>query len=148
MKKLILLLSCVILFGCNKDNYDNGNNNIPDVNVDTGSLINLNFPLYSDLNFTGGYIVLDNYGLQGIVIYCESKVSSIYRAYELSDPNHQYNPNCSKLTVESAIATCNCNDGNSYQVAGFGLPVTGTTGQYSLLPYFVEVNGSTLRVYD
>ncbi|WP_452222361.1 hypothetical protein [Lacinutrix salivirga] len=145
--RFLTILFVFILCACNKNDDDNRNrnNNLPNAVFDTGGQINLDLPQYNNLKFPGGVLVLGNFGLNGIIIYYEGGTN--YRAYELSDPNHPLS-DCSNLTVESAIATCSCDDGNSYQVAGLGLPVTGTTGQFGLLSYFVEFNGNNVRVYN
>jgi hypothetical protein len=84
------------------------------------------------------------YGINGVVLYYAG--GSNYSAFEITDPNHPIS-NCSTLSVEGIIATCDCDDGNSYDILN-GIGRTGTTGSYSLKRYFVEVNGSIIRVYN
>ncbi len=130
---------------CSSDDNVINNPNIPNYSFDTGNLINTNLPQYNSLKFAGNSITLDNpYGYNGLVLYYAG--NNQYSAFELSDPNHQIT-NCSKLTVEGVIATCNCDDGNSYDILT-GSPASGTTGGYTLKPYFVEVNGAIIRVYN
>jgi hypothetical protein len=137
-----------MIVSCNKsdDNNDNNNNQyIPDVAFDTGNLVNTNLPQYSQLQYANNYVILNNnYGLNGVVLYYAG--GDIYSAFELSDPNHPL-ATCSTLTVEGLIATCNCDDGNSYEILN-GIGQTGTTGNYALKRYFVEVNGNIIRVYN
>ncbi|WP_452597780.1 hypothetical protein [Pontimicrobium sp. MEBiC01747] len=149
MKKiyLVFVLLCMVLLSCKKDDDDvTRNQNIPNAAFDTGGLINTSLPQFNNLLFPGNFITLnDNYGINGIVVYYVGGTN--YKAYELSDPNHQLN-SCSRLTMDGTNAVCNCDDGNSYLVPGNGLPQTGTNGQFSLVPYPVEVNGNIIRVFN
>lgn len=151
MKKSFLYLSffLIIVSSCNKsDDNDNqnGNPNIPRAVFDTGGSINTNLPQYNQLRFAGNFIVLDegNYGINGIVVFFSG--GNNYSAFELTDPNHMIS-SCAKLDVENAIASCACDDGNSYELSN-GLPLEGTTGQFPLTRYFVEVRGNIIRVFN
>lgn len=140
-----IILIGFLLSSCSKndDNDQNNNPNIPNAAFDTGSTINTNLPQYNNLQFPSNQVVLGNYGLNGIVVF----YSGIgYSAFELSDPNHQLT-SCSTLTVNGLIASCDCDDGNSYEISG-GLPEAGTTGQFTLVRYNVEVNGDVIRVFN
>lgn len=146
LRSITTLICCFVLVtSCQKnDDGDNNNNFIPDINFDTFDSINTALPQYNDLQFPGGSIVINGFGYNGIVIY---NTGNTYYAFEITDPNHVPS-GCSILNVEGTIATCNCEDGNSYSIAGGGVPFDGTTGQYSLKPYFVETNGNVIRVYS
>ncbi|MFD2822813.1 hypothetical protein ACFS5M_03970 [Lacinutrix iliipiscaria] len=145
MKKLILIVFIgFITLSCSKnDDTSRTNEYLPEQNFDTGSTINTNFPQYSSLQFPGNHEVIEEYGLNGIVVYYSG---SSYLAFELSDPNHALQT-CSKLTIEGVIATCGCSDTNQYDILT-GQAQDGTTGQYTLKPYFVEVSGTIIRVYN
>lgn len=146
MKNILFkALICLLIVSCSKKDINTDNEFLPNYAFDTGSLINTNLPEFSDLQFGGNYKTLNsNYGINGIVIYCISVGN--YTAFELSDPNHNLQA-CSKLNVDVPIATCSCDDGNSYEIVT-GQPQEGTTGQYGLKPYFIEVSGSIIRVYN
>ncbi len=150
MKKVLFYVFFFLftLFSCNKNDDDNtnGNPNIPRAVFDTGNQINTNLPQYNQLLFAGNFIVLNNnnYGINGIVVFYSGGEN--YSAFELTDPNHPINT-CSKLSVDNAIASCSCDDSNTYEISN-GLPLEGTTGQYPLTRYFVEANGSIIRVYN
>ena len=149
MKKLVFSsLMCLLLLACSKNNVNNRNPFLPNYAFDTGDLINTVFPLYNGLNNPGSHVTLgNNYGINGVVVYYSG---TTYSAFELSDPNHTLQT-CSILTVQGVIASCSCDDGNTYDVL-VGLPREGTTGQYTLKPYFVEVIendfGKIIRVYN
>ena len=129
---------------CSKnDDANNSNPYLPEQNFDTGTTINTNFPQYNNLQFPGNHSVINEYGINGIVVY---NSGSSYIAYELSDPNHALQT-CSKLVVEGVIATCGCSDENEYDILT-GQAQQGTTGQYTLKPYFVETSGNIIRVYN
>jgi len=144
---VIFILTSLLLVSCSSnDDGRNGNPNIPDYAFDTGNLINTNLPQFSNLQFPGNFIVLNQpgVGVNGVVLYSSG---TTYSAFELSDPNHQVNT-CSQLTVESvSSATCNCDDGNSYEII-IGSQNEGTVGQYGLVRYGVEVSGNIIRVFN
>ena len=145
MKTLaISILTVLFLTSCSSnDDGRNGNPNVPDYAFDTGNLINTNLPQFSNLQFPGNFIVLSQYGVNGIVLYSSG---TTYSAFELSDPNHQINT-CSQLIVEGIIASCTCDDGNTYNIVNGGQQ-EGTSGQYGLVPYGVEVVGNIIRVFN
>ena len=143
---LTFSLLLLVVFSCSKNDDSNNNNQyIPNIAFDTGTLINTNLPQYSNLKIPGNHVILNNnYGVNGVVLYYAGGTN--YNAFELSDPNHVLN-GCSTLTVEDIIATCSCNDSNSYEILN-GIGLDGTTGNYALKRYFVETFGNTIRVYN
>ena len=143
MKPFLYLICFAFLTTCSSSSVTD-NPYLPDYEFSTGSLINTNLPLYSQLQFAGNSVTLSNYGINGIVIYYAG--GSNYNAFELTDPNHQITT-CSTLSVEGVIATCDCDDGNSYDLLN-GIKREGTTGDYPLIRYSVEVTGSIIRVYN
>ena len=146
MKKLLLpLILTLIIASCSRSDDGNTTNPyLPNYSFDTGNLVNTSLPGYSHLTFANNYVVLENYGINGVVLFYAGGTN--YSAFELSDPNHQLT-SCSHLTVEGVIATCDCDDGNSYDILN-GLGREGTTGQYVLKRYFVEPLGNIIRVYN
>ena len=137
-------LICLLIVACSKSNVVRNNPNLPNYSFDTGNLINTNLPEYSNLQFAGNHVILNsNYGINGVVVY---NSGTSYTAFELTDPNHSIQ-NCSNLAVQGVIATCSCDDGNSYEILS-GQGQEGTTGQYLLKPYFVEVSSNIIRVYN
>ena len=95
---LYILIISLLLASCNsKDNY------IAEVSVYI--LVDLNLPLYSDLQVSGNSIFIEG-GVEGIIIY--HRVGSDYEVY---DRNCSYEPSlaCSYIdSVSSGIAYCGC----------------------------------------
>ena len=147
MKHLILItLIFSTLFSCKKNDIDlQSNPFIPNLAFDTQTLINTDLPQYNDLRFPGNYVTLNNnYGLNGVVVYYAGGEN--YSAFDLTDPSHVVS-NCSNLTIEGIVATCSCDDAKEFEILT-GQPTNGTVSQYTLKRYFVEVNGSIVRVYN
>ena len=144
---LFLILLTLIVASCsnNDDDAYKNNPNIPNVPFNTGNLVNTNLPQYAKLKHANNSVILNNnYGVNGVILYFAG--GSNYNAFEISDPNHAL-ISCSTLSVHGLIATCDCDDGNSYDILN-GIGQSGTTGKYALKRYYVEVSGSIIRVYN
>lgn len=138
---LILLISLLIV-ACGNNDDDNINDNNPYINPPPVSLnLNLNLPEYNPLQFPGNSVVLFNQGIRGIIVYNVN--NTLYTAFDLTDPNHTPN-NCSKMTVEGIVATCPCEDENSYDI------VTGqhqnNPQAYPMLQYRSQRNGNVISI--
>lgn len=145
MKSFFYIICVLLLVACSSDNTITKNPYLPNYQFNTGSLINTNLPEFSQLKFPGNFVILNSpYGINGVVLYYAGGTN--YNAFEITDPNHQIST-CSKLSVEGIIATCNCDDGNSYDILN-GDKREGTTGSYTLIRYRVEVAGSIIRVFN
>ena len=141
IKKITVGLLFLVLFNsCSSENNERINN--PYLTNTSFILdLNLNLPEYNSLNFPGNSYVTYNYGINGVVIYNIN--NSQFTAFELSDPNHALSE-CSTLSVSGIIATCNCQDGNSYNILTG--EITEGSGQYTLKPYRVRKSGNVLEV--
>ena len=143
MKYLLLICTVLVVFACGSDdNGNNPNNNNPNVNQPPVNFsINLTLPEYNVLLFPGNSVTFNGQGVRGVVVYNVN--NTLYTAFDLTDPNHAPN-NCSKMTVEGIIATCQCNDDNSYDI------VTGqhqsSEQSYPMLQYFVQRDGDVITV--
>lgn len=62
----ILVFISIALSSC----YKNQLNPVPDIPFDV--TIDINFPLYSDLNGVGGWTYIDGYGSRGLIVYRKS----------------------------------------------------------------------------
>lgn len=146
MKQLFLsLLFFSLLFNCSKsDDGITENPYLPNYGFDTQGLINTSLPEYSNLLLPGNAVVKYGYGINGFVLYHIG--NGQYTCFELTDPNHTISA-CSILTVDGIFASCDCSDGNTYEIVT-GQPSDGTEGQYTLKPYRMEVSGNIIRVYN
>lgn len=143
MKKTLVSFLLLLIFSACSSNDDNYINNPNLVNLNFQLQLNLNFPEYNDLQYPGNNYVTYNEGIKGVVVYNVN--NSHYTAFELSDPNHPPK-DCSAMTVKGIIATCNCEDGNSYNIIS-GELVEGE-GEYTMKEYRVEKHGNTIEVYN
>jgi len=140
-RKIILSLVLMsVAISCTKDDgVRNDNPYLIDVSLRMD--LNLSLPEYNSLNFPGNSYYTYNYGINGVVIYNINNTQ--YTAFELSDPNHPLKE-CSKLSVEGILVSCNCDDGNTYNIITGEL--TEGSGQYSLKPYRIRRNGNVLEI--
>ena len=142
LRYLIAFFLLVLLASCGKNDDGKVNDNNPYLTAPIVNLnLNLNLPEYNPLQFPGNYLILSQQGIKGIVVYNVN--NSLYTAFDLSDPNHLPS-NCSKMTLEGIIATCECGDGNKYDI------VTGqhqsNQQSYPMLAYRVLRNGNTVCI--
>lgn len=145
MKKIaFFLLISLGLLSCSSNDDNNNSLNpylvIPPVNLS----LNLNLPEYTDLKFPGGSVIVTNQGIKGIVVYCVS--DNQYYASELSDPNHTPS-SCSKMQVEGIIATCPCEDDNTYDIVT-GQFTPPNNEKYPMIQYRAERNGDVVAVFN
>jgi len=145
MKNLLIVFFLGLSFlSCNSDDSQNPNNNNPYLTTPSVNLsLSLNLPEYNPLKFPGQSVIVTNQGIKGVVIYNVN--NELYTAFELSDPNHIPN-NCSKMVVESTIATCTCDDENQYNIIT-GQHVTDQS-LYPMLQFRAERTGDTVHVFN
>jgi len=145
MKNLLIALFLSVSFlSCNSDDSQNPNNNNPFLTTPAVNLsLSLNLPEYSPLKFPVNSVIINNHGIKGIVVFCIN--TDFYVAFELSDPNHVPNA-CSKMEVEGVIATCPCDDGNSYIITS-GQHETDQS-HYPMLQFRAERSGDTVHVFN
>ncbi|MBD0830974.1 hypothetical protein [Aestuariibaculum sediminum] len=143
MKLILQTIILLFIFSCSSDDVIK-NPYLPNYKFNTNNFIDTRLPQYNKLQLPGNSVILTDYGINGIVIFYAG--GDNYNAFELSDPNHEVT-SCSKLTVDGVIASCSCNDNNSYEILT-GNMQEGTSGQYPLLRYNVEVTGSIIRVFN
>ena len=106
--------------------------------------INLTLPLYSGLNFIGGHLLLNEVGINGVIVF--NLNGNTFLAWEATCPNHTPK-SCSKLTVKGVLAICSCEDFQYSLATGILLnPSENLNPPQSLLFYQVQKNNSILRV--
>ena len=132
---LCLLLS--IALGCSKDRVNNNNPYL--ANLSFSIQVNLNLPLYSNLQFAGNSVKVNeiNVGNRGIIVF---NTGSGYVAFDGACPN-QALATCSTLTLNSSTATCPCDDA-VYSLFNGQAPGK----QYPLKQYRAELSGNTIIV--
>ncbi len=106
--------------------------------------LNLSLPLYSNLNYIGGSLLIDDVGINGIILF--NLNGSSFLAWEATCPNH-LPESCSKLGIEGVLAVCNC-ESFQYSLATGQLlnPNEELTPPQSLLFYKVENYNGILSV--
>lgn len=142
MKKYIFyLLFLPLLFACSKDeNRRNENPFLPDYSFTVD--LNLNLPLYSNLNspFSPQLVNLQGAGIKGLIIM---KISDTdYRVWEAACPNQYPSETCSLMEIIGIKSKCPCDDLEYNLTDGVG------NGPYTLKPYRVEVSGKILHIYN
>lgn len=111
------------------------------LNLKFNTSINLSLPQYSQLQFAGNSIYIENFGNKGIIV---ASTGVDFLAWDAADPNHAQT-DCSKLVNSGLNATCGCSDKNTYSL------VTGQITGSSALPcslrnYRVEKSGNVLYI--
>lgn len=106
--------------------------------------LNLSLPLYSNLNYIGGSLLIDDVGINGVILF--NLNGSSFLAWEATCPNH-LPESCSKLGIEGVLAVCNC-ESFQYSLATGQLlnPNEELTPPQSLLFYKVENYNGILSV--
>lgn len=138
MKKLIIILSLIVLSCNGDDNNINNCNFLFDAGVNLA--VNTNFPQFNQLQFNGNAVYVANQGNNGIWLY--RLTSSTLYAWDAADPSHAPAA-CSTLTDSGSgdIVVCNCGDANQYSLAT-GLGLDGNTQPCTLQPYRVDDLGN------
>ncbi len=136
MKKLLLLASFIILFGCNKNENNINCNFLLDVGVN--KVVNLNLPEFNQLQFPVNAIRSEGQGNDGLILVRVN--SSTLIAWDGADPNHTPS-SCSGLTITGLTAVCGCDDGNEYELTS-GQIIGDNPQPCTLKPYRVEAIGN------
>lgn len=142
MKKYILILFILPFIGaCSKDDFTNNNRYLPNYNFSID--INLDLPLYSQLQFPSNPVRVTQLGIgiNGVIVM---NVGGTYTAFEASCPNQALS-DCSILQVNGILAKCPC-DGVEYSLFT-GQPTTKV--EFPLKQYRVQVLApNMIRVYN
>lgn len=138
MKKLFLILSCIVVFGCSKNDPIYNCNYLLDLGVNL--TINLNLPQFNQLLFPGNAIRVEGQGNEGIILV-RANADSIL-AWDGADPNHTPS-SCSAMTVNGLNAICGCADGNEYSLIT-GTALNNNPQPCTLKPYRVEALGNNV----
>jgi len=136
MKKLLLVLSCIVFFGCNKNDNNYNCNFLLDLGVNL--TVNLNLPQFNQLLFPGSAIRVEGQGNEGIILVRANGDSIL--AWDGADPNHPPSA-CSAMTISGLNAVCGCGDGNEYSLI-LGTAINDNPQPCTLKPYRVEAIGN------
>lgn len=138
MKKYLLLLLFLPFFlSCDSGSFNNRNPYIPNYTVQL--IINLNLPQYSNLQFASNHVVDYTQGARGIVIF---NTGSGFNAFEIACPNQELS-SCSTMSISGINAVCPC---DSAEYSLFSGQSAGL--EYPMKQYRVQIDGSTLTVYN
>lgn len=140
MKSLFLVLSFLLLSTCSKNSINNENCKYL-LNVNVNININLSLPQYSQLQFAGNSIYIENEGNKGIIV---ASTGADFFAWDAADPNHVQS-SCSVLKNSGLEATCGCADHNKYSLVN-GQPLKDGSLLCGLKNYRVEQSGNTLLI--
>jgi len=139
MKRLLIVVSLLMLTNCSKSDTVNNCNFLLNINVNVS--LNLNLPEYSQLMFTSNSVYVANQGNAGI--YVINVGNDSYRAWDAADPNHLPST-CSFLEIDGANVTCNCADENEYSL--FTGQALGAQLPCGLKEYRASLSGSDLVI--
>ena len=137
MKKYLLVFFIIALFlGCSPTNFNNQNPYIANYNFTLN--INMNLPLYSNLQYPSNAVYYAGKGVKGLIIF---NTGSGYNVFDAACPNQNVS-SCSTMTINGIEAVCPC-DGKTYSL------FTGQGSlQYPMKQYRVAVNGNVLHIYN
>jgi hypothetical protein len=137
MKKLIILIS-ILIVSCNgDDNNVNNCNFLFDAGVNL--TVNTNLPQFNQLQFPGNGVYVSGQGINGIWLWRLN--SETLWTWEASDPSHP-SSGCSTLEeTVSGIVECGCDDSNQYSLAT-GQGFEGTIQPCTLRLYRVDYIGN------
>ena len=137
----LLQLSFLSFYNCGENPIDR-NPYLVDIRFQRE--FNLSLPLYSNLNYVGGSLLIEDAGINGIILF--NLNGSSFLAWEATCPNH-LPKSCSKLGIEGVLAVCSC-ESFQYSLATGQLlnPNEELTPPQSLLFYQVENYNGILSV--
>ncbi|QYJ68684.1 Rieske (2Fe-2S) protein [Flavobacterium litorale] len=139
-KYIILLLLLPLLFGCSNDGINNNNRYLPNYGFSVD--INMELPLYTNLQFTGNPVYIDQAGV-GITGIFVMNTGGGYVAYEATCPNQEISE-CSGMFLQGITAICPCDEAEYNLFNG-----QSTEKEFPLKQYRVEVvNPSVIRVFN
>ena len=136
-----IILGLMLFLGCGKSELQR-NPYLADVRFQRE--INLSLPLYNELNFVGGSYLIENVGINGVLVF--NLNGSSFLAWEATCPNHAPKT-CSKLAVEGVLVNCSC-EAFQYSLATGQLlnPNENLNPPRGLLFYQVQNYNGILRV--
>ena len=135
-----LLTILINILSCSKENYKT-NPYLETFPYEKN--INLNLPMYDNLRFSGGSILINNIGIKGVILF---NLNDQIMAWEASCPN-QFPSDCSKMEIEGLQSECKC-DGYKYSLATGQILNSISEKNYPMLSYRTLRNGSSVKIYN
>ncbi len=134
------LIIGILLSGCGREQQ------IPVPYVYVNYTVYLNNPLNDQLRVPGGYIILDDQGNQGIILYRRSIGDDYdFIAMDLTC-THEPNDTCRVVVDDTGFyLECPC-CGSKFSIFD-GLPAQGPA-RWPLKKYQTSFNGNTVRIYN
>lgn len=134
-KYILVILLFPIVLGCSNDSVNNNNKYLPNYGFSID--INMDLPLYTDLQFTANPVYIDQAGI-GITGIFVMNTGGGYVAFEATCPNQEISE-CSAMTLNGINAVCPCDE------AEYSLFNGQSEGkQYPLKQYRVDVIGANM----
>lgn len=142
MKYLVLLLT-ISLLSC-ENNTSNRNPFLQEVSFNFD--LNLNLPLYNNLNTIGNPVFVGNTGVGTRGAFVMRTSFETFFAFEASCPNHVPNE-CSTMTIQGQNVICSCEDFEYSLFTGEHLnrPEDGSR-TFDLLFYRTTLTGNTVII--
>lgn len=145
MRRLGALLLLLFLMACSSDST-NRNPFLQEVNFRFE--LNLNLPLYNNLNTIGNPVYVGNTGVGTRGIFVMKSSLDSYFAFEASCPNHAPN-NCSTMTIDGQNVVCSCEEFTYSLFTGQQLNRPDDGNQYyDLLFYRATQSGNIISVFN
>lgn len=143
MKRFIFLLVFTsVISSCTKETVNNNNPYLPTYRF-SSSVINLTFPLYSNLQFPGNAIEYNEVGVGVLNKVFILNTGSGFVTFDAACPNQAIS-SCSTMNLVGIKAECSC-DGAQYSLYSGQAP----NKEYPMLQYRVEILSDTsIRVYN
>ena len=143
MRYLSILLLVFLFLSC-ENNTSNRNPFLQEVSFRFE--LNLNLPLYNDLNNIGNPVYVGNTGVGTRGAFVMRTSFDTFFAFEASCPNHAPN-NCSTMTIQGQNVICPCEDFEYNLFTGEHLnrPDDGNR-YYDLLFYRTTQSGNTVTI--
>lgn len=136
MKKILLLIVFLIAVSCGTSDDDN-NPILPNIPVDV--TINLNLPIYQDLQFDSTNAFIQNVGIKGIFVFRITENNIL--AWDAACP-HLAPAECTAMNLIGVEITCSCDDSKFSFLNGS--PQSGTP--YPMKQYRAVKSGNTIRI--
>ena len=143
MKRVFIFITLLFTVSCSND----GSNRNPFLQeVGFNFELNLNLPLYSNLNTIGNPVYVGNPSVGTRGAFVMRTGPDTFFAFEASCPNHAPN-SCSTMTIEGQEVACSCEDYRYSLFTGQQLnrPDDGNR-YYDLLFYRATQNGNSVFI--